>query len=50
MLKAVLTVAEQIMIEYNGAVLEEAKILAYNNCLKPQRRKWPIEYIGPSKS
>jgi hypothetical protein len=50
MLKVVATVAEHIIKESNGAVLEEAKILSIKNCLKSHGAKWPLEFIGPSKS
>jgi hypothetical protein len=46
MLKVV-TVVQQIMTESNGAVLEQA---ITKNCLKSHGAKWPLEFIGPSKS
>jgi hypothetical protein len=51
MLKVVVTVVHQIMTEFTGVVLEEAKILAITkNCLKYRGPIWPQEFIGPSKS
>jgi hypothetical protein len=38
------------MAESIGAVLDEAKILTIKNCLKSHRAKWPLEFIGLSKS
>jgi hypothetical protein len=39
------------MTEFNGAVLEEAKIVVITkNSLKSHGQKWPLEFIGSSKS
>jgi hypothetical protein len=39
------------MTECNGAVLEEAKILAITKIvLNLKGAKWPLEFTGPSKS
>jgi hypothetical protein len=44
-------VVQQIMTESNGAVSEEAKILAITKTvLNLKGVKWPLEFIGPSKS
>jgi hypothetical protein len=43
MLKVVVTVVQQIMIESNGGVLEE-------DCLKSHGAKCLLEFIGPLKS
>jgi hypothetical protein len=43
----VVTVVQQLMTEFNGDVLEEAKIMAINKfCLKSHGAKWPLEFIG----
>jgi hypothetical protein len=40
-LRVVVTIIRQIMTEFNGAVLEEAK-----SCLKSHGAKWSPEFIG----
>jgi hypothetical protein len=41
----VVTAVQEIMTEFNGAVSEEDKIVL--NILK---QRWPLEFIGPTKS
>jgi hypothetical protein len=45
----VVTVVQQIMTEISGAMSEEEK-KHHKNCLKTHEPKWPLEFIGPSKS
>jgi hypothetical protein len=49
MLKVV-TVVQQIMTEISSALSEEEKIVDHKNCHKTHEPKWPLEFIGPSKS
>jgi hypothetical protein len=47
----VVTVVPQIMMEFNSAVSQETKIMVISkNCLKSNEAKWPLDFIGPSKS
>jgi hypothetical protein len=48
MLRAV-TVVQQIMTEVSGAQSQEDSG-HHKNCLKTYEPKWPLEFIGPSKS
>jgi hypothetical protein len=47
MLNIVVTVVQQIMTDYNGAELEEDKILVIKNCLISYGTTWPLQFIGP---
>jgi hypothetical protein len=42
----VVTVVQQIMAEFNGAVSDEDKIVAITN-IKSHETKWTLEFIGP---
>jgi hypothetical protein len=45
------TVVQQIMTEFSGAVSEEEKIVAITKIyFQSNESKWPLEFIGPSKS
>jgi hypothetical protein len=46
----VITAVQQIMTEFNGAVSEEAKVVAITKIVLSYEAKWPLEFIGPSKS
>jgi hypothetical protein len=47
MLSVVVTVVQQIMAEFHGAVLEEDKIVAITKIvLKSHGAKWPLGFIG----
>jgi hypothetical protein len=51
MLKVVVMVVQQIMTESNGSVFRGGQNIGhYIKCLKSQGAKWPLEFIGPSKS
>jgi hypothetical protein len=43
--------AQQIITEFSGTVSEEEKNSGlYQNFIKSHEAKWPLEFIGPSKS
>jgi hypothetical protein len=46
----VVTVVQQIMAEFNGGVSEEDKIVAITKNFLNLMRKWPLDFISPSKS
>jgi hypothetical protein len=46
----VASVVEQSITELNGAVSEEAKVVAITkNCSKCNETRWPLESTGPSR-
>jgi hypothetical protein len=46
MLKAVVAIVQQIMKEFNSAVLEQAKIVASIKVVLNLRAKRPLDFIG----
>jgi hypothetical protein len=45
-----LTVVQQIMTEFSGAESEEARAMVIAKLVLYLMKKWPLEFIGPSKS